>query len=194
MDPDEIKHELYSTKVMEYREEYRIAYGESRSSGTSRGSQRGSSSGAGAGGTQSFPGDGTEREPLSTSESWSQFAADSGSESESSSESFTQSKSYIPTLIPVMGKELSHVQWQGVARLVGMNAPVSLFTPNIDKVPSSKERTQGFLDRCYAKLPFALRSVDARKVLAERELNFADELMTEVGDKNTPVKRRIKSP
>lgn len=212
MDPDEIKHELYSTKVMEYREEYRIAYGESSSLGSSRGSQRGGAAGAGHGGTQSFAGDDIHRDPLSTSQSWSQFASGSESESESWSESFTQSKSYVPTLIPVMGKELSHVQFrsldeqlframavlfdqkqrQGVARLVGMNAPVSLFTPNIESVPSSSERTLAYLDRCYTKLPFALRSADAKKNLIEREKVFADDLRSEVGDNSTPVKRRIK--
>ncbi len=40
MNPDEIKHELYSTKVMEYRREMNIVRSEGKSSGTSRGMSR----------------------------------------------------------------------------------------------------------------------------------------------------------
>src|SRR6267154_2029671 len=54
MDPDEVKHELYSTKVMEYREELREVYGESTSSGRSHGTQQGRAAGAGIGGTVGF--------------------------------------------------------------------------------------------------------------------------------------------
>ena len=166
MNPDEVKHELYSTKVMEYREELKKAYGISRSTGRSHGTQRGHSAGAGSGGTRAFY-DGEET--LSSSLSESSFAAGSESENESFSEATTLSESYFPTIVSVLGKELSHVQFrsleeqlframavlfdqqqrQGVARLVGMNAPVSIFTPTVSKMPSKQERTQNFLAHCY---------------------------------------------
>ena len=208
MNPDEVKHELYSKKVMEFREEYRVAYGESQSTGRSRGSQSGQAGGTGTGGTFSFPGDfGT-----SASQSWSQFQADSASESESSSESSATSKSLLPTLIPVFGKELSHVQFrsleeqlframavlfdqqqrQGVARLVGMSAPVSLYTPIVGSVPSSEKTSTAFIDKCYADLPFAIRGPIAKLNLVEREKSFGESLRTEVGDDSAPIKRRIK--
>src|ERR1043166_2057569 len=109
MNPDEIKHELYSTKVMDYREEYRRAYGESSSRGKDGGTQSGSASGAGFGGTNVFDAEGT---PLTGSESWSAFASNSFSESASWSESDTTSESTVPMLIPQMGKELSHLQFR----------------------------------------------------------------------------------
>src|SRR5437762_1943690 len=74
MNPDEIKHELYSTKVMEYRNEMREVRSEGTSRGTGHGSQRGSAWGHGSGGTESYggSGDGTGS-PHSSSRSESDF-------------------------------------------------------------------------------------------------------------------------
>ncbi|MCI0560265.1 MAG: type IV secretory system conjugative DNA transfer family protein, partial [Nitrososphaera sp.] len=209
MNPDEIKHELYSRKVMDYREEFKEVISESTSSGRSSGRQQGRAGGAGMGGTEGFF-DGEET--LETSESWSEFASESESENEGWSESSTQSRSLVPTLIPVFGKELAHVQFrsleeqlframavlfdqkqrQGVARLVGMSAPVSIYTPTIPKMPSTNERVKRFLDRCYEKLPFALSSAIAKKQIADRIENFADTLFKEVAAEPVTAKRRVR--
>lgn len=208
MDPDEVKHELYSTKVLEYREELKEVISESRSSAGGGGRQRGSAGGRGAGGTAEYF---DEEETLATSKSSSEFASESESESESWSESRTESRSLVPTLVPVLGKELSHVQFrtldeqlfrsmavlfdqkqrQGVARLVGMNAPVSIFTPTLERMPGSPERTKRFLDHCYAKVPFALSGEIAQKQVAERSKNFAKELLLEMNDEVGSNKRVI---
>lgn len=104
------------------------------------------------------------REEMRTSSTWT--------ESESESETETS------MLIPVMGKELAHVQFRsleeqlframavlfdqqqrhGVARLVGMSAPVSIVTSTVHKMPGTAERTKRFLKRAYENLPFALPS------------------------------------
>jgi hypothetical protein len=211
MNPDEVKDELYSTKVMAYREEMREVYGVSSSSGASSGSQRGSASGAGYGGTSVFPFDETGI-PSSTSQSWSAFSSDSSSESESYSESRTESVTRVPMLVPEFGKELSHVQFrsleeqlframavlfdqqqrQGVARLVGMNAPVSIFTPNVGKRPGNEKKTKRFLEKCYKKLPFALPTADARKQITDRAATFAETLLKESADEPATAKRRIR--
>jgi len=177
MDPDEVKHQLYSTKVMSYREELREIVTESRASGHSHGEQSGISGGRGLGGTQVFPGDNLfPTDPLTTSESWSSFAAESQSGGESHTESESTSTSQVPMLIPEFGKELSQVQFRSleeqlframatlfdqqerhcVARLVGMNAPVSLQTPTVQTMPGTPERVREYLAGCCAKLPFAL--------------------------------------
>jgi hypothetical protein len=209
MNPDEVKHELYSRKVMEYREELKEAYGTSTSSGKSIGSQRGSASGSGGGGTEAFDVDG---EPTSTSESGSQFASESASESEMWSESETISKSFTPMLVPVMGEELSHVQFrsleeqlframavlfdqeqrQGVARLVGINAPVSIFTPVVERKPGSEKRTKDFLAKCYAKLPFAVPAETAKAKVLRRGETFAKTLLEESADEPRTAKRRVR--
>lgn len=101
MNPDEIKHELYSTKVMEYREEYKKIYSEGTSSSRGGGRQEGHASGAGRGGTQVFPLDGTTAIPINTSESDSKFSSKSGGENETWSEGTSRSETIVPTLVPV---------------------------------------------------------------------------------------------
>jgi Type IV secretion-system coupling protein DNA-binding domain len=210
MNPDEVKHELYSRKVMDYREELKTAYGISSSSGTSAGSQRGSASGAGYGGTSVFPFD-ESGVPSSTSQSWSSFSSDSSSESESYSESQTESRTLVPMLVPIFGEELSHVQFrsldeqlframavlfdqqqrQGVARLVGMNAPVSIYTPDVGKRPGNEKRTKRFLEKCYSKLSFALPTAQAQKQITARAASFEETLFKGAIDEPTTAKRPI---
>lgn len=209
MDPEEIKHELYSTKVMGFREEYRRAYGASSSTGRGGGQQHGHASGSGMGGTNVFDDEGT---PMTASESWSAFASDSFSQSASWSESETESLSDVPVLIPIMGKELSHVQFrsldeqlframavlfdqqqrQGVARLVGMNAPVSIFTPEVKEKPGNESRTKRFLAKCYSKWPFALPAAEARQKIAKRAKTFAEDILGEAVDEPKTAKRRVR--
>ncbi|MDQ2946115.1 MAG: type IV secretion system DNA-binding domain-containing protein [Acidobacteriota bacterium] len=209
MNPDEIKHELYSTKVMGYCEEYRTAYGESSSTGRGAGSQSGHASGAGIGGTNVFD---DENRAMTTSESSSSFSSDSFSESASWSETETESRTDVPMLIPILGKELSHVQFrsldeqlhramavlfdqkerQGVARLVGMHAPVSIYTPEVSKRPGNEKRTKRFLEKCYKKLPFALPTKDAVKQVSDRSAHFAETLFKETSDEPATAKRKIR--
>jgi hypothetical protein len=211
MNPDEIKHELYSTKVMGYREELKEIYSEGTSSGSSHGRQEGHASGAGMGGTESFPFDETI-DPTNTSQSWSNFSSISGSESESWSDGTSHSTTFMPTLVPVLGKELAHVQFrsleeqlframavlfdqkqrQGVARLVGMSAPVSLYTPEVTKVPTSEKRVTRYIERLYEKLPFALPSAKVQKKLAERAAEFTGTVLNDAADAPTTAKRRIR--
>lgn len=212
MNPDEVKLELYSRKVMDYREEMKEAYGYGTSSGRSAGSQYGHAGGSGLGGTRVFPFDGSGFTPSSTSQSWSQFSSDSSSESEMSSASETEMRTLTPMLVPVFGEELSHVQFrsleeqlframavlfdqqqrQGVARMVGMNAPVSIFTPEVSKKPGDEKRAKAFLEKCYKKLPFALPSAEAQKQIADRAASFADLLFKEAADEPKSAKRRIR--
>lgn len=211
MNPEEIKHELYSTKVMQYREELKVTISESESVSEGGGRQTGRSAGAGAGGTEMFGGN-TDGEAHSTSESNSEFAAESESQSSSWSHSKTTSKSYVPTLVPVLGKELSHVQFRsleeqlfrsmavlfdqkerhGVARLVGMSVPAAIQTPTVNTMPKNDERTKKFLKHCYEKLPFALPSAKAHEQLEARSEILADTLVKEIAGNAVVAKRKIR--
>jgi hypothetical protein len=199
MDPDQIKHELFSTKVMAYREEMREVSSESQSSTRGSTTQRGHSSGVGSGGSETFPFDHVTGIPLSTTESWTSTSTDSNSESDSASEATSRSKSYVPSLIPVLGKELAHVQFRsldeqlhramavlfdqeerhGVARLAGMRAPVSITTPNIPELPRSPDRSQRFVEKLYDKLSFAMKGEDARKRVLQRAEAFSAALVAD---------------
>lgn len=209
MNPDEIKHEQYSTKVLGYREELKETRGESYTSGMSHGRQQGRASGAGMGSTQGLS-DGEDTHLGSVSES--SFASESESQSESFSESKTVSKSSTPMLVPVLGKELTGVQFRSleeqifrgmavlfnlkdrhsVARLAGENTPVMLTTPNIENAPATKKLIQLYLARCYKKLAFALPGAQAQKQLAERAKTFVEELFKTVADAPMKTKRRIR--
>lgn len=143
--------------------------------------------------------------------SWNESLANSAGDSSTWTESESESETESSVLIPVFGKELSHVQFRsleeqlfrsmamlfdqkercGVARMVGMNAPVSIMTPEVVKMPSSQERTKRFLERHYGKLPFALTSGQAEKQIKERAEKFADELFKEAADDISTAKRRI---
>jgi len=212
INPDEIKHELYSTKVMEYREEFKKIVSDGTSSSRGGGRQEGQASGAGHGGTQVFPLDGTLTDPTNTSKSDSEFASASVSENESWSEGTSHSETLVPTLVPVLGKELAHVQFrsleeqlfrsmaalfdqkerQGVARLVGMSAPVSLYTPEVNKLPTSEELVTRYLETLYQKMPFALPYAKAQQKLKERAEGFAATFSNDMADAPTTAKRRIR--
>lgn len=212
MDPNRIKHELYSTKVMDYSEETRTVQGRSTSSGRGSTEHTGWAAGLGMGGTENYiyPVE-EQEEPQSASESTSQF--ESRSSSQLSSESYAESESTteVPFLSPIMGKELSSVQFepveeqlframaalhdqeqrQCVVRLVGMKAPLSIYTPTMAKMPATAERTKRFLDRSYEKLPFALPRATAKVQLAQRTENFAKAVFAEANEEPTTTKRRV---
>jgi hypothetical protein len=208
MNPDEIKHELYSTKVLGYREEYRSAYASGSSTSRGSGIQDGWASGSGIGGTTVFDDDGMR---LTTSRSFSSFRSLSASASDSWAEGESESQTDVPVLIPILGKELSHVQFrsldeqlframavlfdqkqrQGVARLVGMNAPVSIFTPEVAKRPGNEKRTRKFLESCYSKLSFALPNEVAQKQIDERAKSLFEDL-NRTTEEPTTAKRRVR--
>ena len=83
-------------------------------------------------------------------------------------------------------------QRQGVARIVGTSAPVSIYTPEVSKKPGNEDRTKRFLERGYKKLPFALSAADAQKQIADRAETFTEKLLSETADEPTTAKRRIK--
>ena len=208
MDPDEIKHELYSTKVMKYVEEIKIIHGASKTKAHSRGFAEGQAAGAGMGGTQYIY---NELETLRGTLSDSSFESDSSSSMVGDSEAETASITHVPTPVPVFGEELSNVQFRslqeqlhramkvlfdqqerhGVARLVSMNRPVSITTPTVNEVPGSEEHTKRFLNKLYRKLPYAVRGDKAQKALDERERYYKEDFLKETSDEPTTAARRV---
>lgn len=73
-----------------------------------------------------------------------------------------------------------------------MRAPVALITPTGISPPTSAECIKDYLDRCYAKLPFALKSVTAHQRLADRDMTFADTLLREFSIEAASAKRRVR--
>jgi adenosyl cobinamide kinase/adenosyl cobinamide phosphate guanylyltransferase len=204
MNPDEIKHELYSTKVMEYREELRTSYTRGKSTSTGGGEFTGTTASTSAGGI-------TRDDENEDANSWNESEADSSGTSSTWTESETESETESSVLIPAMGKELSNVQFRSleeqlframavlfdqqerfsVARLVGMSAPVSLRTPTIQNIPSLPERTKRYLERCYAKLPFAMPGHTAHEQVLNRAEQFGNDLLKEAATEPASAKRKL---
>lgn len=204
LNPDEIKHELFSTKVMEYREEYRRIYSEGRTSGSGGGRTSSATAGDGTSGSAD----------AFSAEAWSQHAGETCGDSSSWSESTSESHSDVPTLTPVLGKELSHVQFrsldeqifrsmavlfdqdqrQCVARLIGMKAPVSLLTPHVKEPIVRPERIEQYRSERLAKFSFVLPAAEAAKRLAAREESFSRSalLETQLADEPATAKRQLR--
>ncbi len=200
MNPDEIKLSLYSRKVKEYVEETRTTQSTSDNWSDGTGEFTGATDTESTGGAVSGAGE--------DSSLWNQSGATSRGTSRTSMRGGGRGESTVPFLKPVFGEELSSVQFrsleeqlframavlfdqrqrQCVVRLVETPRPVSLHTPTVGKLPDSAQRTKEYLDRCYAKFPFALPGAQAQKQIADREAKFAQPATAE----KVATKRKIR--
>lgn len=206
MDPDKVKHQLYSTKVMDYVLEYKKVY--SRSTTTSEGG--GTTTTNTEGFTEGASGEIGEMDAV---QAWSDHLSHGVAESSSWSESTSEGESDVPMLMPVIGKELTHVQFesldeqlframavlfdqeqrQGVARLVDMTAPASFFTPTVEDSHASPERVGKYVKQLLKKWDFALPAEKAMKMLAERQKLLMDQLQNNP-ESDEPVKSKRRIP
>jgi hypothetical protein len=193
-DPDQVKHELYATKVMGYEEETRTvttrgeSRGETRSDSYGRGSNTGSARVDGSSG--SFEDNGGA--PLLASH-WSTSQASSSSDSRSSSystaasDAYSESESEVPAFIPVFGQELSSVQFRNLeeqrfraqqrimfqpdrhafVRIRGMKEPRGIVTPEVKSV--NTEAVAEYRREQLARWPFSLSYEEASRRLMERK-------------------------
>jgi hypothetical protein len=209
MNPDEIKHNLYSTKVMEYREEIKRSHSEGVTSSRGGTDHSSESRGESNGGSLSDNG--------ALTESWNDQSSSTDGYTDSWSTSTTRSVTDTPTLVPILGKELSVITFRGldeqlfrsmaalfdqeqrrcVARLRGMKTPVSLFTPFVKKPLIRAERVEEHMETLYKKLAFALPGADARAAVEEYRESFAKKVINEAcsmteNDEPTTARRRIR--
>jgi hypothetical protein len=142
---------------------------------------------------------------------WNLASATSRGTSRTSMRCGSRSESRVPYLKPVFGEEVSSVTYRsleeqlhwamaalfdqkqrhGVARIVGMRAPLNIVTPTVEKKPASKEIASSFLTRVYEKLPFALKSAEAHKQIEERQKKISGGLSHADDPEPVAVKRRI---
>jgi len=81
-------------------------------------------------------------------------------------------------------------QRHGVARLVGMRAPLNIVTPTVDRKHSSPVMIRTFLTRVYENLPFALRSDEASKQIQDRQKRITG-AVSRAADEPVAARRRI---
>ena len=203
MNPDKIKNALYSTKVLDYAEETRTVRGRSDNWSDATGLFTGETGTAGAGGMIA---DDEKQDAVS----WNESNATSTGTSNMSVRGGGTSEAEVPFLRPILGKELSSVQFEpleeqlframavlhdqkqrhAVARIVGMPRPVAIVTPTISKSPADPKMVKAFLTKKYRKLPYALRSADAQKAIADREKELTEGL-PRAADEHMVIKRRV---
>jgi len=204
LNPDEIKLEMYSTKVMEIIEETRTIRSTGESWSEAEGIFTGQTDTESEGGATR---DGEQQD----ARMWNRSGANSGGTSRMSVRGGSSSETEVPFVRQIMGKEKSSVQFRpldeqlhramaalfdqqqrhGVARLVGTNRPVNIVTPTVDKPPTSKEMTHSFLTSVYEKLPFALRSPEAFKQIEDRQNLIAGGPLHNSADEPIAKKRKI---
>jgi hypothetical protein len=204
MNPDEIKLKLYSRKVMDYVEEQRTIQSTSESWSDGVGEFDGVT---GTGGISGAIDDGTNQE----ARLWNQAEALSSGTSRTSIKGGSKSRTTVPFLRPVMGEELSSVQFRSldeqlyramatlfdqqqrhaVTRLVGMRTPVNIVTPMVRRFPTSIEMAARYLTSVYSKLPFALRSAEAIRLIEKRQREIAERVLHPPRAERVPARRRI---
>jgi len=204
MNPDEVKLKLYSRKVMDYVEEERTIVSTSENWSDGVGEFDGTTDTDSASGAID---DGVEQD----ARMWNRSGAISGGTSRTTLRGGSRGESTVPFLQPIFGEELSSVQYRsleeqlhramatlfdqqqrhGVARLVGMRAPVNIVTPIVEKKPTSKAMADSFLTRSYQKLPFALRSADAHKQIEQRQKKIIEGFSRAAKDEPVALRRRI---
>jgi hypothetical protein len=179
---DEIKLKLKSRKVMDYVEKVWTVVSESENWSEGTGEFTGTTDTESEGGATR---DGEEQE----ARIWNLSGAISGGTSRTSMRGGSRSTSQVPYLMPIFGEEVSSITYRsleeqlhramatlsdqrqrhGVARLVGMRAPLNIVTPIVEKKPTSPKMAASFLTSVYEKLPFALKSADAHKQIEDRQ-------------------------
>jgi len=211
MDADEVKLKLFSTKVMGYRTEMRESYSQANSSGRGGGKFAGRSAGSGTGAGNVLDPENSViiNQQESSQDSMSEASGESKSWSEGKSEGVTRS----PMLMPIMGQELTSVQYRSldeqlframaalfeqrqrhcVARIGDrMHAPVILEVPLIKDPPTPAARLERYLQEKYRDWPFFLPMEDAVTNLAERSKVLLHNLLeSPTEDEPVTVKRRL---
>jgi len=209
-DIDKIKKEIWSTKVMDYVREETISYTsalnasrvEAHSSGDSWQESEAKNTGLRLEGDEpvekadsleravnDFLGFETEDALLNYSENLGKSYGRMTSDSLSKTSGETNSHTTGETVVPILGRELSSVQFESlenqlhaamavlhnqkqrqfVAKLPGSTTPYSVVTPFVKQSLSTEEMTQQFYVRCLERLPFAKDALSA-------EAHFGEEL------------------
>jgi hypothetical protein len=216
-DPNRIKLELYSRKVMDYAEETREITGRATSRGTGRSEARGEAVGTGSvqGESWGASGDGAIILPPtqwthSTAES--RASTDTSSRGQSESESESESVSEVPVFIPIFGEERSSVQYSpleeqrfqaeqrimmqkerhATARFLDMNTPVEIRTPDVSPLFVREGRVETYRLEQLAKLPYVLSCEEAQARLEKRHSAL---VLPSIAPETEPVsyKRRVPS-
>lgn len=205
-DVDAVKLKLKIRKVMDYREERRTVtnWSQSHTSGWSESegysTMEGSSESSGGSESQTMlpnasdPSLSTLVSHSSTTSSSSGYSSSSGS-SESDSESYGESD--VPFLVPIMGSEVSSVQFRSLeeqlyqAMALMVNQPtrhgllklpnrkvLALKAPLVKPGQARAERIERYKQQCFASVQFIKSRAAAEAEIAARQAELREEVKT----------------
>jgi hypothetical protein len=193
-DVDEIKHRLWSTKVVGQHEETRTSYSRNQTSGTNVGS--------------ALSVDKRRKDEYDMGEETGQLTeAENSIEIDTTTEGEVQSK----VMIQEFEKELASVQFcsieeqlaraqrilydqqqrQCMVRLAESRVPAALYTPTITTRPVSAKQIERYVSRRLGKWKFALTATQASEALAAKEADIRQRLAVEGDGEPQTARRRI---
>jgi len=198
--PDEIKHEIWSTKTVGVSEEIREDETESETD----------MEGGGDGTTTSDSESGRVRDGEEELYAWNRSIANGEHHLWAKTHSRSVTRRHVQ--IPIFGKELSSREYRSIdeqlfiamqklfaqrdrhccIRLVGTQAPIFLRTADVRRGRAMPRRVERFLQGRYNNLSFYLPLSDALKRIAVRREKFTNQLLR--GDEKLPdrPRRRLK--
>jgi hypothetical protein len=215
LDADQVKLSLESTKVVGYREEMRESHtsgtstGRTTASGKGGGSFQGTSTGDGKSGADSYDrrdpdNETTLQSATQSAEGWNSYIAESSgesgnwTESESESETSSESTTRSSVLIPIMGKEVSSVQYRSIEEQMfqamqklfdqqdrhfairfhgGPRAPLFVKTPTVAPAATREERIEAYRRKLLGNLAFAMPMAEAEERISGRERKLIAEIV-----------------
>jgi hypothetical protein len=230
-DTDAVKLSLKSTKVMGYREETREIH--SRGSSTAEGTTSGKAGGTFRGGSHSEGASGSDAfdpshpdnafglvTPFNTTAGWNETFADthgdtdSWSEAETKARTESESVSRMQVLVPVMGTEVSSVQYRSIDEQLframqrlfdqedrhfvvryagGPKAPLFVKTPTVRGGGTSTKNVEKYREKLLKELAFALPMAEATQRLQDRHEKLLTEMIElPLTDEPKTARRKVK--
>lgn len=189
-DPDRVKHDIYSRKVMDYEEETRTIASKGLAHAHGRSDTHGSGTASGSMQSTGSSGNDNPLSPIgwSTGDAQTSSAGDTSAHGESETEGYSESESEVPVFLPIFGEELSSRQYvpldeqrflaeqrimrqkdrHATARFLGMEAPVEIRTQDVRTPRVSEKMLEEYRLEQLAKWPFVLSYEEARERVEKR--------------------------
>ncbi|MGH8715762.1 MAG: type IV secretion system DNA-binding domain-containing protein [Burkholderiales bacterium] len=213
-DPNRVKHDIHSRKVVDYEEEIRTIASKGLAHAHGRSDTHGSGTASGSVQSTGLSGSDNPLSPTgwSTSEAQTSIAGDTSASGESETEGFSESESEAPVFLPIFGEELSSRQYvpldeqrflaeqrimrqkdrHATARFLGIEAPVEIRTQDVRTPRVSEKMLEEYRLEQLAKWPFVLSYEEARERVEKR--SAALHLLSVAKETEPAVyKRRVKA-
>lgn len=195
LNPDEVKHELWSTKVVGQHEETRISRSRNATLGLNTG--RGSTI--------------DKRRPDETSE-----PEETGKVTEAANEididTLTEGETESSVMVQEFGRELASVQFRSIdeqmararkvlfdqqqrqcmVRPADARIPIALRTPDVTFRPASTRDVERYVKRRLKRWRFTLTAEEARQALKAKDAEIATRFLQDVADEPVTTGRRIR--